>query len=211
MAHDIQSVKKDLGSATWSVRTEAIRKLEFMGDDAAKALPELISKLQDDSQYVRSAAARVLGKVGNETAVTPLTKALTDKAFHVRQGAIWALAELGVASEPALPELEKLQESKERFPQAELTVAELAGYAVSQIRSAVEAANAPAEAESGEADSGGKLSADERKAKREAAMARKKAAAEGAAEEAGKLSADERQAKREAALARKRAREAGNE
>jgi HEAT repeat protein len=223
MAGDVQAVMRDLDSRDWSVRMEAVRRLEMMRGEAAPAVPRLAQALADESQYVRAAAARALGKIGGADAVDRLIKALDDRAFHVRQNAVWALGEIGAPAEAALPMLEKFRQSKERFPQAELTVADLAGQAIGHIQTAVERSKAPAEAAPAAAQGDeGALTADERKAKREAALARKRAQAAGeaaaeaplpapaeAAAPGGGLTADERRAKREAALARKHAQQTG--
>jgi HEAT repeat protein len=185
MAGDVDALLK---SIEWAERSEAIRRIEVRKD--GKAVPQLIDRLgKDESQFVRAAAARALGKIGSAEAVGPLARALADPAFHVRQNAMWSLGEIGAAAEPALPALRPLAASRERFPQAELTVAEMAGLTIARIEIAVEAAKTPVEAPAVE----------------EVA----EPAAPPAAEEKKALTPEERAAKREAALARKRAKEAG--
>jgi HEAT repeat protein len=217
MSKDVQALLDGLKQRDWAARLEAVRQLELSGDP--KGAPGLIGALKDESQFVRAAAARALGRIGGDDAVPALVEALGDGSFHVQQAALWALGDVGAAAETALPALEAFTKRSERFPQAELTVAEQADLTIKRINKAVEAARAPA-AEEGSADagaSGGVLTPEERKAKREAAMARKKAQATGgeaappAAEQAsgGTLTPEERKAKREAAMARKRAKEQG--
>ncbi|MEJ2148696.1 MAG: HEAT repeat domain-containing protein [Chloroflexota bacterium] len=190
--------------------------MEVLGD--AGAVPGLLDALQDESPYVRMTAARALGKLGDAAALSGLLAALEDPEFIVRQNAMWSLGELGAGAKDAVPTLQALAADTSHFPSGELTVGELAGLSAARIELAVEAAKAPAPAEEaaaeevGEEEAGAKprLSAEERKARREAALARKKAAEGGGEAEARpKLSAEERQARREAALARKKAREEG--
>ena len=130
--------------------------------------------------------------------------------------AMWSLGELGVGAKEAIPALQALAADTSHFPSGELTIGELAELSIARIEMAVEEAEAPAadgETEGEAAEARPTLSADERKAKREAALARKKAResgeAEAEAEAKPKLTAEERKARREAALARKKAREAG--
>jgi HEAT repeat protein len=212
MADDLKDLLAALHDRHWDVRKEAIRKLELLGD--AGAVPGLIEALQDESPYVRMTAARALGKVGDPAAVSGLLAALDDPEFIVRQNAMWSLGELGAGAKDAIPTLQALTADTSHFPSGELTIGGLAELSIARIEQAIEAAEAPAagdgvEGEGGEAKP--TLSAEERKAKREAALARKKAREGGGeveAEARPKLTAEERQARREAALARKKAREA---
>ncbi len=175
MASNVETHLRHMLNPRWYVRAEAIRKLELDGSaEAADALIEVLA--EDESQFVRAAAARALGRISGAKAVPALTAALADPSFYVRQAALWALGEIGAPAEKALPALQPFTESEERFPQAELTVAELAELVVKRIQTAVEEAQAPAADDAAAADDGKKtLTADERKAKREAALARKRA------------------------------------
>lgn len=166
MAQDVERQLRDLDYFDWMVRLEAVRQLELM--KAESAVDDLADHLlNDESQFVRAAAARALGRIGGGEAVDALISALNDEAFHVRQAALWALGEIGAPAEKALPLVQTLTESPARYPQAELTVSEVAELVVGRIEQAV--------AEAAEA----KAKAEEAKAKAEAA---KKAAAEKAAE-----------------------------
>ncbi|HEC23833.1 MAG TPA: HEAT repeat domain-containing protein [Chloroflexi bacterium] len=172
MGQDTESLLKDLKAPQWRVRQEAIRKLEYLGDTAA--VPALMTALEDESQYVRMAAARALGKLGDPAAVPALVGALQDPMFIVRQNAMWALGEIGAGAKEALPVLEKLASEDTHFPEGELTVGELATLTIARINAALEPAKAEGEktADTGE---GRVLTPEERKAKREAALARKRA------------------------------------
>jgi hypothetical protein len=136
MAFDEQKTLRNLKNRDWMKRAEAIRQLEVAGADSA--VEDIADHLlTDDSLYVRAAAARTLGKLGSAEAVDALTKALSDDAFHVRQAAMWALGEIGAPAQPALDAMRPFADSVERFPQAELTVAEIANLVIGRIEGAV--------------------------------------------------------------------------
>ncbi len=226
MVEDFEKQLKNLNYPwDWKVRHEAVRRLEVIGDPAAA--PELARLVTEDkSPFVRAAAARALGKLGSPEGVPALTRALEDPAFHVRQAAIWSLGEIGAAAAPALPALRPLTQNPQRYPQAELTVAQIAEIAIGRIEAALEEAKAPPQEATAPAGGEGVLSPEERKAKREAALARKRAREAGleAPEPAGmdtggpepveaapasgperrRLSPEEIRIKRQGALARKR-------
>ncbi len=132
MAIDVEQQRLDLEHYEWFVRAEAIRKLETA--KAEEAVEDIATRLTtDESLYVRAAAARALGKIGSSKAVDALIEALNDESFHVRQAVIWSLGEIGAPAEKALPQLRAFTESHERFPQAELTTAEVAKLVVDRI------------------------------------------------------------------------------
>jgi hypothetical protein len=82
-------------SADLKARLEAIEDLA--DEDAAKALPPLLSALSDKDARIRAAAAEALGEVGDRSAVEPLGKALAgDDDAGVREAAAEALGELGL-------------------------------------------------------------------------------------------------------------------
>lgn len=176
MAHDAPTPMGDLKHWDWKVRAEAVRRIEFARDTAA--VGALVEALCDESQYVRAAAARALGKLGRAEAVPALIQALEDAAFIVRQNALWSLGEIGAAAREALPALKALAEDSTMFREREITVGELARLAIARIEAAPpsEAAPAPQPAE-------GVLSPEERKARREAALARKRAREQGGGSE----------------------------
>ncbi len=184
MSQDVQAWLRDVEDRDWTVRSEAIRRLEVMGDPAAA--PGLIRMLRDESQYVRAAAARALGKLKSAESVPALIAAMDDKAFIVQQSAMWALGDIGPAAKDALPVLRGRAEDptcyKERI---ELTVGQVARLAISRIEAepepvaeALPASGVPASA--AEAQTQRVLTPEERKAKREAALARKRAQEGGA-------------------------------
>lgn len=139
MAIDVEQQRLDLEHYEWFVRAEAIRKLETA--KAEEAVEDIATRLTtDESLYVRAAAARALGKIRSSKAVDALIQALNDESFHVRQAAMWSLGEIGAPAEKALPQLRALTESRERFPQAELTTAEVAKLVVDRIEYEVQQA-----------------------------------------------------------------------
>lgn len=216
MAQDVERQLRDLDYFDWMVRLEAVRQLELM--KAESAVDELIDRLlNDESQFVRAAAARALGRIGSGKAVDALISALNDSAFHVQQAALWALGDIGAPAEKALPVVQNLTESRARYPQAELTVSEVAELVVGRIEQAVaEAAEEKRKAEEAraKAEAAKKAAAQQAEAvgtTEESAPAAEAIATAEALEEAeeeaeegstGELSAEERQALRQAALER---------
>lgn len=214
MADDMQRQIRDLDHYEWMVRLEAVRQLEVMQvEEAVDDLAEHL--LTDQSQYVRAAAARALGKIGSGAAVDALLDALTDPAFHVQQAALWALGEIGAPAEKALPAVQTLAESPGRYPQAELTVAQVAELVVGRIEQAVEEAEearrkaeeakARAKAEAQAASETAHAAAQAEAAApaaEEVALAQEEVEAAEEAAISGELSDEERQALRQAALER---------
>ena len=81
------------------VREYAMVGLWELGERAGKACPRLIKLLSDDDRYVRSAAARCLGKISANaddrlSVVMALDSALVDKDADVRLAAADSLLEL---------------------------------------------------------------------------------------------------------------------
>ncbi len=197
----------------WQQRRDAAYRLERLKDPAA--VEALVEALSDESYYVRLAAARALGKIGDARAVEALVAMLEDEEEGpiARYAALWALGEIGPAARPALPVLQKYLADTTSLPENSLTVKDLAEVVIALV----DREPAPQAVEE-EAETGGRLTPEERRAKREAALARKRgeapppapqATAPDAGEPGGKLTPEERLAKREAALARKRAAESG--
>jgi HEAT repeat protein len=58
------------------------------------AVPQLITLLGDSDAWVRMAAARALGEVRDERALTKLVATLSDDNWRVRELAVWALSEM---------------------------------------------------------------------------------------------------------------------
>lgn len=158
----------------WQERRAAATRLEKLKDKVA--VPALIEALTDENYYVRLTAARALGKLGDARAVDGLVLLLADHYNLVRYTALWALGELGPLAKAALPAIEPFLSDPAMLPERENTVKDLAALVKTLIEK--EPAAAPAAPVEGE------LSAEERKLKREIAMAKKKAREAGQDEEA---------------------------
>ncbi len=88
----IEALVSSLGANGTSTRRRASWALIEIGDPA---VPYLLSALKDFSSFARKRAALVLGWIGNEKAVLPLTWALADNNQEVRKMAAWALGRIG--------------------------------------------------------------------------------------------------------------------
>lgn len=86
------------------VRLVAARALHAIGPQAKGAAGAIAVLLDDDDAYVRMTAAQTLGGLG-EQSVAVLRKALRDREPQVTKIAGYALADLGPAAAPALPDL----------------------------------------------------------------------------------------------------------
>ncbi len=170
---DVDNQIGELGHRLWQNRRSAAYRLEKFGD--ARAVPALIEAATDSNYFVRLAVVRALGKLGDEAAVEPLINALADPDRMVRITALWALGELGHKAKAALPALEPFLTDSTVLAERENTVKEIAELVRTLIELEPEPEQKPA--------SGG-LTKDQRKLKRELAMARKKAREEGGDEDA---------------------------
>jgi HEAT repeat protein len=109
------------------VRWHAASDLGYLGSDAAAAVPRLIPLLKDPQTrrkgsqvYVRSAAARTLGKIGPraETALPPLRAALEEPSPYdrgVAAIAIWRIDPRAANTLPVLIEALSLTPTGEQF------------------------------------------------------------------------------------------------
>lgn len=66
----------------------------MMPGERADAVPQLINLVGDSDEWVRMAAARALGELRDERALTRLVAALGDDNWQVRQVVVWALSEM---------------------------------------------------------------------------------------------------------------------
>jgi len=66
----------------------------MMPGERADAAPQLINLLGDSDEWVRMAAARALGELRDERALTRLVATLGDDNWQVRQVVVWALSEM---------------------------------------------------------------------------------------------------------------------
>jgi HEAT repeat protein len=93
---------------TPSLRADAMRSVGSFGPQAASALPQLISALQDSDGQVRIAAAWAISQVApstNEATVKALERALSDTDPRVRSIAAVALRQIGPGAADAIPQL----------------------------------------------------------------------------------------------------------
>lgn len=94
----LEPLKNSLGDARPSVRRNAawaIGELTNMRPgERAGAVPQLVSLLSDPDEWVRMAAARALGEIGDRRAADKMIATLSDGEWRVREVAAWALSEL---------------------------------------------------------------------------------------------------------------------
>lgn len=88
----------ELDSSNPTVRRNAawaIGELTNMAPgERANAVPQLITLLGDSDQWVRMAAARALGELRDDRALSKLVATLSDDDWRVRELATWALSEM---------------------------------------------------------------------------------------------------------------------
>ncbi|MFQ5964799.1 MAG: HEAT repeat domain-containing protein [Candidatus Scalinduaceae bacterium] len=98
----IESLISSLGDNERSTRRRASWALIKIGN---AAVPHLTSKLRDRNKLARARSAMVLGWIGNNSAIVPLSWALDDQDPEVRKMAAWALGKIGkVEAENVLKE-----------------------------------------------------------------------------------------------------------
>ena len=91
-------LSQQLTSANPTVRRNAAWAIgeltNMVPGERAGAVPQLITLLGDSDEWVRMAAARALGEVRDERALTRLVATLSDDNWRVRELAVWALSEM---------------------------------------------------------------------------------------------------------------------
>jgi hypothetical protein len=103
----------DLSNESVSVRWQAITALGETHDPAIA--PHVVPALHDPDIFIRVAAARVLGDVGNPVAVDSLIDALADDVGTVRDAAYLALKAITKRDLPFDPETEDENERNRRI------------------------------------------------------------------------------------------------
>jgi HEAT repeat protein len=101
-------VAKQVTDPDVETRLAAVGVLETLGPAAAPAVPQLIRAAGDKDRFVRWAAGRTLGGIGQSAgpeAVTALARLLADREVDVRLIAARALERYGPTAAPAVPEL----------------------------------------------------------------------------------------------------------
>jgi HEAT repeat protein len=117
---DIPKYIGQLKSATNArVRADAAEMIAARGrlqvNDVKDAIEPLATAVKSDTDtQVRVAAAKALGEIGADPAVTipALTEALKDKAVPVKFAAVNALGQIGKEASPAIPALRELAAAK---------------------------------------------------------------------------------------------------
>lgn len=106
-----------LEAKDWWARDAAAEVLGDMGLDAQKAVPALMSAVQDESEAVRSHAAEALGTTGQrcDTAVPALIAASQDAEESVRRNAVFALTRLGPHAKDAVNALKNVLFDENRY------------------------------------------------------------------------------------------------
>ena len=107
----VDAALRDLSTGSPKARAQAAHALGDVADpvEKARAIPALISSLDDDRPEVRAEACASLGELGDAAAVAPLIRRLDDGVAAVRQAAAIGLGTLRDASAFG-PLVEKLQE-----------------------------------------------------------------------------------------------------
>jgi hypothetical protein len=99
---------------SWMTRPFTRPALQALG---RHAVPHLAKALQDEKEWVRRAACRALGEIGDPQAIPHLIQALQDGDRDVRSAACWALGRIG--DPQAIPHLiQALQDENERVRRA---------------------------------------------------------------------------------------------
>lgn len=91
-------LSNQLNSSSATVRRNAAWAIgeltNMLPGERASAAPQLITLLGDSDEWVRMAAARALGELRDERALTKLVATLADDDWRVRELAVWALSEM---------------------------------------------------------------------------------------------------------------------
>lgn len=125
---------KNLVHSDKFVRERAAEKLGDLKD--AKASTELLATLGDTEGRVRAAAARALGKIGEEKALASLIElGINDDDLEVRKSVALAIADMQVGSESAIELL--LFYLKDENPEVRVQAAKTFGALGEKAKSAV--------------------------------------------------------------------------
>jgi len=89
---EIQTYLEELDNEEIKIRNQARQHLLFIGEEA---VPDLIHQLKTDKERCRWEAAKLLGEIHDEKAITPLVEALVDDSINVHWAATEALIKFG--------------------------------------------------------------------------------------------------------------------
>jgi len=88
----------ELDSPSATVRRNAAWAIgelhNMLPGERANAVPQLITLLGDSDEWVRMAAARALGELRDQRALSKLVATLSDDDWRVRELSVWALSEM---------------------------------------------------------------------------------------------------------------------
>jgi len=105
-----------LDSGQWPLRAAAADVLGDIGLRAGTAVPGLIDRFADESEWVRRNAAEAVGNISAPDAAVPLARLLSDDSCHfVRHNAALALAKIGPTAHQALPALQKARNDESYY------------------------------------------------------------------------------------------------
>lgn len=96
----VEDWARRLPSRKWWVRAESARALGLVRE--SRALPLILSVLDDDHEEVRAAAVESLGLIGHPDAIPVLLARLSDESRHQRARIVEALRGFGDVATPAL-------------------------------------------------------------------------------------------------------------
>jgi len=124
---NLQAILAELRDTNKDKRRTAVMKLGMLGgDDAVRALIRTLENEYEDL-IVRGRAALLLGKVGDNTAIDPLIRALDAPGYQTPLYAAESLGRLG--DKRAIPALRYLLDnSRDRLQDAVHTALEKLGY-----------------------------------------------------------------------------------
>lgn len=111
----LEELNSSLTDSDRVIRSSAAGALGSIREKALKAVPQLISLVNEDPySEVRASAAEVIGKIdpANQEVWITLNKALLDRSWRVRRSAADALSEIGEGAKMAVPNLLLALENK---------------------------------------------------------------------------------------------------
>jgi HEAT repeat protein len=112
---DPEAVFKDLDHRIWEVRRDACEELGQRG--GARAIPDLLRKLEDPVGAVRFAAVEALGHIGDRSVVPHLLKLMEDPQFGAYGPIVEALGNLKAVE--AIPVLIRILRDKDARTRAQ--------------------------------------------------------------------------------------------
>jgi hypothetical protein len=91
----------------YHIQWEVINSFQYMGTNGVAAVPALLNWTRDKDSWVRAAAMRSLGEIGQQPRliIPYLRAALKDQDWMVRRDAAEALGNFGAEAEAAVPDL----------------------------------------------------------------------------------------------------------